>query len=63
MEITQNNLERINKKLGHFLMLNEVATKQRGRNLSNKEKKAMEEDKEELIYLINEVSLLLNKKK
>jgi len=53
-------LKRVNRKLGHFLMLNEVATKQRARNLSNKEKKAMEADRVELSYLIEEVDKIIN---
>ena len=60
MEIDKQLFERINKKLGHFLMLNEVAVKQRGRNLTRKESKAMTADREELIELISAVDKIIN---
>lgn len=60
MEEHKELFQRINQKLGHFLMLNEVATKQRGRNLTKKEKKAMEADRVELSYLIEELDKLIN---
>ena len=62
MEIDKNLFERVNRKLGHFLMLNEVATKQRGRGLSKKESKAMSADREELIELIASIDNIINYK-
>jgi len=62
VNIDKELFQRINVKLGHFLMLNEIATSQRkkARSLSNKEAKAMEKDRLELTALIKEVSDILN---
>lgn len=58
MVLEKDILQRINKKLGHFMLLANIGMdqKKKARTLTKREEKAVLADIEELTFLINKVN-------